>query len=148
VFLAAVLDDQPVRIGKACHACERAHTVARELVFQHLDLVVERHGEPRAEVLAFDVLLDSIGEAVKSALPPSGKIEDCLTQRLGGDRPGVDGNAAHAQPVLDDQHALAELRRLDGGPPPGRPAADHNEFERLSFSHCEPLLPVDRGSLG
>jgi hypothetical protein len=39
----------------------------------------------------------------------------------------MDGHAADPQPVLDDQNLAAELGRLDGGTPPGRPAADNDK---------------------
>ena len=106
---ASVLTDQRVRIEEAGHAGEGLHPVAGELVLQHLDLVVERHAQPGAEVLALDVLLDPIGEAVEPALAPARKVEHRLAQRLGRDRAGMHRDAADPQPVLDHQHICPSL---------------------------------------
>ncbi len=82
VLLRAGLHHQPVRIDEAGDAGEGLDAVAGELVLQHLDLVVERHPQPDAEVLALDVLLHPVGEAVEPALAPAGKIEHRLAQGL------------------------------------------------------------------
>ena len=62
-----------MRIGEARDAGEGLDPVAGELVLEHLDLVVERHAQPHAEVLALDVLLDPVGEAVEAALAPAAR---------------------------------------------------------------------------
>jgi hypothetical protein len=86
MFLGAVsvarADRQRVRVDEARHPGKRLDAVARELVLQHLDLVVEGLGEPCAEVLALDVLFDAIGEAVEPALPPARQVQHRFTQRL------------------------------------------------------------------
>ena len=115
------------------------HAVAGELVLQHFDLVVERHPQPDAEVLALDVLLHPVGEPVEAALAPAGKVEHRLAQRLGRDRAGMHRDAADPQPVLDDEHASPELGRLDRGAPPRRPAADDDKI--VLFHRRPALLP-------
>jgi hypothetical protein len=85
-----------MRISEAGEAGKGLDAVAGELVLEHLDLVVERLAQADAEVLTLDVLLHPIGEAVKRALAPTGEVEHCLAQRLGGDRTGVHRNPAHA----------------------------------------------------
>src|SRR5262245_13603696 len=51
-------------------------------------------------------------------------------------RPGVDANATDGPAPLDDGGPLAELRRLDGGPRPGRTTADADEVEVEGAAHC------------
>ena len=76
-----------------------------------------------------DVLLDPVGAAVEAALAPAGEVEHGLAQRLRRDGAGVHRDAADAAALLDHQHGLAELGRLDGGAPAGRAAADDDEIE-------------------
>jgi signal recognition particle subunit SRP54 len=61
---------------------------------------------------------------------PRGQLlEHGLTQRLGRDRPRVDGDAAQPVPALRHGHALAQLGGLDGGPLATRPRADDEKIE-------------------
>ena len=101
------LDDQPVRIDEPRDPGEGFDAVPRELMLQNLDLVVERHPEPDAEVLSLDVLLHPVGEPVEAALAPARKIEHRLAKRLRRNRAGVDRHAADPEPVLDDEHVFA-----------------------------------------
>src|SRR5262245_57688841 len=52
-----------------------------------------------------------------------------LAKRLARNRPGVETHAADARTLLDDGGALAELRRLHGGPLARGTAADGDEVE-------------------
>src|SRR5579883_1853140 len=126
VILADDLD--PMRIEKTGAAAEGLDRVAGELVLQHVDLVLQRHVKPAHQVAGADILFHPIGAAIEAALPPAGEIEDSLAESLGRDRAGMDGDAADFPALLDHQHGFAELCRLNGTPPPGGPAADHDEI--------------------
>src|SRR5687767_11914020 len=67
-LLVAGGNDKRMRIGEAGETGESLDAVAGELVLEHLDLVVERLAKADAKVLALDILLHPIGEAVKGAL--------------------------------------------------------------------------------
>lgn len=54
-----------VGIDEACRAANVLHAVAGELVFQHLDLVVERDQQAAAQIVRVDLLLDAVGAAIK-----------------------------------------------------------------------------------
>ena len=118
--LRAVLDADAMRIEEIGDGRDGLDAVAGELVLQHVDLVVERHAQARAEILALDVLLDAVGEAVEAALAPAREVEHRLAQRLGRDGAGVDRNAADPQPILDHQHRCRAWR--PGSRRGGRPA--------------------------
>ena len=83
-----------VGVKEAGPAGDGLDAIAGELVFEHFDFVVERHAQAGAEVLALDVLLDPIGQAVKAALAPAGQVEHGLAQGLARDGAGVDRDAA------------------------------------------------------
>ena len=93
----------------------------------HVDLMLERHPQTGVKIVAVNVLLDSIGTAVKSTLAPAGEVQDGFAERLRGDGAGVHRHAADATALLHHQDGAAEFRRLDGGTAAGRTAADHNE---------------------
>ena len=82
LLVLARRDHQRMRIGEPRDARKGLDPVARELVLQHLDLVVERLAQPHTEVLALDVLLHPVGEPIEPALPPARKVEHRLAQRL------------------------------------------------------------------
>lgn len=54
-------------MGSAVHGF---HVVAVELVFQHIDLVIEGHVQTALEVFGFDLLFHAVRAAVKTALAP------------------------------------------------------------------------------
>ncbi len=109
-----------IRIEEARRAVHQIDAIARELVLENFDLVIQRHVQAPAEIGGGDVALDAIAAPVKPALAPAGKIEHRLAQRLRGDRAGVHADAAHAPALVDDEHRLLELGRLNGRPrPPG-----------------------------
>ncbi len=66
-------------------------------------------------------------DAVKTALPQSGKIERRFAQRLARHRPGIDARAAQIRPAFHKRHALAKVGRLRRAFLSGRPRADHYE---------------------
>ena len=115
---------QPVGVDEFRRRAHAAHAVAHELVLQHLDLVVERLVQPLDQVADRDVLLDPVAAPVEAALAPARQVEHRLAQRLRRDRAGMHRDAAEPPALVDHQHGLAELGRLDGGAPAGRPAAD------------------------
>ncbi len=97
-------DRQLVRVEEFGGTDEGADAVALELMLQHLDLMLERHVQPHAEVGAVDLLLHPVGAAVEAALAPARQVERGLAQRLRRDRAGVDRNTADAAAILDYQH--------------------------------------------
>ena len=113
-----------VRPDKAALAAGGLHHVAAELMFQHLDLVVEGLLQPRDQVGGGDILLDPIGPAVEAALAPAGKIEHGFAQRFGRDRSGMNRDAADPPALFHHQNRPVELGELDGGPAAGRAGAD------------------------
>ena len=128
-WIVAARSVTSIRCGSMKRAVpvHRVDAVAGELVLQHLDLVVERHVQPRHQVVGLDVLLDPVGAAVEAALAPAGEVQHRLAQGLGRDGAGMDRDAADPPALLDHQHRLAELGGLDGGAPPGGAAADDDE---------------------
>ncbi len=122
---------------KRARPARHADTVALELVLEDLDLVFQSHRQAVAEVGAVDVLLHAVGAAVKAALAPAGEVEHGLAKRLGGDRAGMDRDAADAAPVLHHQNRFAELRTLDGGAAAGGSATDDDEI--VGFHRQIPL---------
>jgi hypothetical protein len=121
-------------------APERGDLVAGELVFEHLDLVVERDVEPRPEIAGRQVLLDPVGAAVKPPLAPAGQVQRGLPQCLGRNGAGVNRNPAHPVAAFHDQNLLAEFRGLNGRPPPRRAAADNDEV--VMFHEEKPRVRV------
>ncbi|MNE90081.1 hypothetical protein D3C80_1875560 [compost metagenome] len=69
-----------VGVDEACRAANMLHAVAGELVFQHLDLVIQRDEQAAAQILGVDLLLDAIGAAIKTALAPAGEVERRFAQ--------------------------------------------------------------------
>jgi hypothetical protein len=114
-----------VRPDKARFAGGGPHQIAAELMFEHLDLVIECFLQAYDQVLGSDVLLHPVGAAVKPALAPAGQIEHGFAQRFGRDRSGMHGNAADPAAFFNHQHRLAEFGKLHGGAAPGRAGADH-----------------------
>ena len=122
-------DLDAMRVEEARGADGGLHRVAGELVFQHIDLVVERHVQARHQVLGGDVLLHPVGAAVEATLAPAGEVEHGLPHRLRRDGAGVDRDAADAAALLHHEDGAAELRGLDGGAAAGGAAADDDEVE-------------------
>ena len=85
------------------------------------------------EIAAVDILLHAVGAPVEAALAPAGEVQHGLAQGLGRDGAGMHGNAADAPAPLDDEHRLAELRRLHGGALAGRARADDDQ---IICVHC------------
>ena len=106
---SCVGDADAMRIEEAGDAGDGAHAIAGELVLEHVDLMVERHAQPRAEILALDVLFDAVGEAVEAALAPAAQIEDGFAQGLGRDGAGVDRDAADARRFSTTRTSLPSL---------------------------------------
>ena len=106
----------------------RPDGVPAELMLQHLDLMIERLVHAHHQIAGFDLLLDAIGAAVKSALAPARKVQHGFAQRLRGNCAGMDRDAADPPAFLDDQHGFAELRPLDCGAPPRRSASDDDHI--------------------
>jgi len=74
-----------------------------------------------------DVLLDRIAGAVDAALAKAREVHDGFAQCFGWNGAGVDANAADDRGALDDQHAAAQLRGLNGGALPGGAGANHHK---------------------
>ena len=108
-----------------------AHAVAHELVLQHLDFVVERLVQPLDQVAGGNILLDPIAPSVKAPLAPAGQVEHRLAQCLRRDRAGMNRNAAEPPPLVDHQHGLAELGRLNRRAASGRAGADDDHVEMV-----------------
>ena len=87
------------------------------------------------EIVDGEIFLQRIVDAIEAALLESGKIEGGFAQGLAGDGAGVDAATAHVLGALDDGDALAEVRGLCAALLTGRPAANHDEVERLARSH-------------
>jgi hypothetical protein len=134
------LDLDLVRIDEAGLAGDRVDLVAGELVFEHLDLVVEGNVKARAQVGGGQVFLDPIGAAVEAALAPAGQVQHGLAQGLRRYRAGVDRNPADAAAAFDHEHPAPELRRLDCRPSSCRSAADHDQF--VMFHEEKPRVRV------
>ena len=98
-------------------------------VLQHLDLIIERLLQARSKILALDILLDAIGEAVKTALAPPREVEHCFAQGFGRDRSCMHGDTAEAGAALDDKDGFSELGGLDGGAAAGWSRTDDDEIE-------------------
>jgi hypothetical protein len=122
-------DLDAMRIEEARGADGGLHRVAGELVFKHIDLVVERHVQARHQVLGGDVLLHPVGAAVEATLAPAGEVEHGLPHCLRRDGAGVDRDTADAAALLHHEDGAAELRGLDGGAAAGGAAADDDEIE-------------------
>ncbi len=105
----------------------RLHPIAGELMFQHIDLMIQGHMQSGHQVLGFDILLDAVGSAVEPALSPSGQVQHRFTQCLGWDRAGMDGNAADPAALLDHENGATEFGSLDGGAASGGAAAEDDE---------------------
>jgi len=97
-------------------------------MFKDIDLVIESDVQPRPEIGCGQVLLHAVGAAVEAALPPSGEVQDGLTQGLGRDRAGVNRDTAHPAASFHHQDVASEFRRLNCSAAPRRPAADHDQI--------------------
>ncbi len=128
--LVGVLDADRVGVLEPGLAGQQTDAIAAELLAH--DGRLGRHHARRAvhELLerALLALLDARG--VEHVQRPLGELlEDGLAQRLGGDRPGVDRDAAEAFAALGDRHPLAELRRLDRRLLTAGTGTDHEKVE-------------------
>jgi hypothetical protein len=121
------LDGHGVRVLEPGDAAEDVHVVAQELVADHLDLAADHMLCARQQVLDRDLALDAIAHAVQVPLGEPGEVEDCLAQRLGRDRAGVDADAAHHVAPLGDGHAFAQLGCGDRCLLAAGPGADHQQ---------------------
>src|SRR5436190_22382014 len=86
------------------------------------------------EIADGDVVLHPQIDTVQAALPQATEVERGLTQRLGGDGPGVDRRAARLRRALHDAHALAEVRGLRRSLLPGGTRADDDEVEMIAHA--------------
>ena len=123
---------------------ERVDMVAVELMFEHIDLVIERHMQARFEVLRLDVVLHPVGSAIEAAFAPAGEVEHRFAQGFRRDRAGMDRDAAEPVLAVDDQHAAFELAGLNGGRASGGAGADDDEIVMGGTRHGQPRL----GQLG
>ena len=135
-------DLDPVGAKKTRCPGMRLHGVASELVLQHIDLVIERHVQPRHQVLGGDVLLHPIGAAVETALAPAGQVQHGLAQGLRRDGAGVHGHATDAAALLHHQDRAAQFGGLDRGTAASGAAADDNEIKRVHDSSVDRIGPA------
>ena len=115
-------------IEEAAHAGHGLDLVAGELMFQHIDFVIEGHVQPSHQVLGLDVFLDAIGTAVESAFAPSGQVQDRFTEGFRWNGAGVDRDAPDPAAFFDHQDSVSQFCRLNGSSAPGRAAADDDEI--------------------
>ena len=87
------------------------------------------------EIVDSEIFLQRVIDAVQAALPQAREIESGFAQSLARNGTGVDATAAHVLGALDSRDALAEIRGLGAALLTSRPAADHDEVERLARSH-------------
>ena len=123
-------DADGVLVDEGRLAEQQADAVAAELLAHHLRLGPDHarravHQElDRLALLALGV--ERVGHVERA---PRELVEHGDAQGLGGDRAGVDRDAAEALAALDDGDALAELGGLDGGLLAARSRADDEEVE-------------------
>ena len=125
---AGARDLERVRVGERRRALEHAHAVAAQLVGDHVLLVLDHLVRAREQVVDRDLVLHAEGVAV-DARRAAGQLDDRGAQRLRRHRAGVGRHPAERRAALDQRHALAELRRLDGRALPGRAGADRDQIE-------------------
>ena len=134
--LVGVLDPHRVRVLEAGLAGQQSDAVAAELLAH--DRRLGRHDARRAvHQLLERVLLGLLDagrvEHVERALGEL--LQHRLAQGLGGDRPGVDRDAAEALAALGHRHPLAELGGLDGGLLTAGPGTDDEKVELHRPAH-------------
>src|SRR5687768_13542813 len=136
-----VLRDEPARPRRALYfesvrveeprgARHHLDVVALQLSADDVHFAGEHRLHPESEVRDGDLVLDRVVAPVEGALPESGEVEDPFAQRLGGDRSGVDADAADHLLAVDDRDPLAELCRRDRALLSRRAGTDHDEVVR------------------
>ena len=82
-YVAALTDDlDRVRPQKARRTGDARHLVARELVLQHLDLMIQRDVQAPSQIIGRDVFLVAVRAPIEATLAPAGEVEHRLAQRL------------------------------------------------------------------
>ncbi len=94
--------------------------VARQLRLDHVHLGLDHVLDPEGQIRHGDLFLDAIVDAVDVLVVVAGQVQDGLAKGLAGNRAGVDANSPNHLPPLDERHALAHLRALDGRALSGR----------------------------
>ena len=124
---------------------QQADAVAAELLAHHLRLGADdarRAVHQELDRLALAALrVERVGHVERA---PRELVEHRDAQRLGGDRAGVDRDAAEPLAALDDGDALAELGGLDGRLLAARAGADDEEVQ----VHGASLTPRSPSRLG
>src|SRR5882724_8896740 len=144
-----------MRVFKGCLAADKLDFVERKIFQNALPFHVHDFALVVHEVVDGEIFLERIVNAIEAALLESGKVEGGFAQGLAGNGAGVDATAAHVFGALDDGDALAEIRGLGAALLTSRPAADHDEVERLARSHeflrgmlSSGAVPVSRRIVG
>jgi hypothetical protein len=144
----AIVHRHRVRRRKSRHAFEHVHAVALQLRPDHVALAPDHGVAAEQQILHRDVVLRAVRAAVQHALAQSRQIQYRFTQRLAGNRTGIDAHAADVVALLDDRDRLAELRSLYRGALPGGAAAQNDEIEGLhevsELSSTEQWCPAVR----
>ena len=118
---------QFVRPDETRRAIEHLDMVAVELMFQHVDLVIDGLAQARLEVFGGDVVLYPVGAPVKAAFAPARQVQHRLAQRLGRNRAGVGRHAAQPGLAVNHKNTPVQLARLDGRRAAGRAGADDDQ---------------------
>ena len=129
------LCDEMMRIEEAGGAVDDHDAVPAHLVADHLDLAPDHVVAAEEKILHRDLLFQGVGGAVEAPLLETGQVEDRLAEGLGGDRAGVDADAADDLPPFANADPPAELGGLDGGVVPGRAGSDDEDVERFHAAH-------------
>ena len=103
--------------------------MAGEVLVDELPLRLDHRALAVHEVGDGDVGLHVVFDAVETALLESREEERGLAQRLGRNRPGVDGGAAGLRGALDEADALAEIGGLRGALLAGGAGTDDDQVE-------------------
>src|SRR5438128_2553287 len=86
------------------------------------------------EIADRDVVLHAQIDAVQTALPQTAEVQRGFSQRLRGDRPGVDGGASRLRRALDDADLLTEVRGLRRAFLAGWTGADDDQVEVIAHA--------------
>jgi hypothetical protein len=138
-------DMDVVRIDEAGDAVDDVDAVAGKLGFGDVDFSFDDGLDAEGQVGHGDLFLDAVIDAVDGAVVVAGEVEDGLAHGLGGDRAGIDADAADDGAGLDNGDALVHLGRGDRGALASGPGA--NDDQVIVDAHAG-VSPRVRGSIG
>src|ERR1700730_18420274 len=116
-----------VRVAKTSRPVNQHHPVTLQLVLYHADFIFHHVLHSELQVRHRHRLVSiGVADAIKILIVKSGELQHRFAHGLARNRSRVDAHSAHRGLALDNSHALARLRGLNGRALPAWSRTNHN----------------------